>query len=277
LQSTTPPDAGPKDKDKERSMSTLSLGLRGSGLQSVDQPPAVSGARWSVAIHGVGLAALLASPLWAPVIAPDIAGNTKSILLQPVLTVPELPPEAPRVSLVRAGSPRNTAARAVTPATAVPPTTTPLTLDLNAGDVLDQAPGVVGDTSTGQDGPGGTGGAVGDCMLGAMCGTGTGPTTPAASEPVRVGGVIDEPKLIESRPPVYPSAAQSIGLSGFVILETHVGRDGHVIEAKILRGHPVFNDAAVESVKSRRYKPLLLNGVPTEFLLTVTMQFTIKR
>jgi hypothetical protein len=30
-------------------------------------------------------------------------------------------------------------------------------------------------------------------------------------------------------------------------------------------------------VRSRRYEPLLLNGVPTDFLITITVAFNLRR
>jgi TonB family protein len=44
---------------------------------------------------------------------------------------------------------------------------------------------------------------------------------------------------------------------------------------KVLRGHPLFDEAAQEAVKQWRYQPLLLNGEPTAFVVTVTFPFTL--
>ena len=52
---------------------------------------------------------------------------------------------------------------------------------------------------------------------------------------------------------------------------------GRVVEVKVLRGAPLFDDAAIAAVKQWRYQPLLLNGVPTEFILTVTLKFNLAR
>jgi len=60
-----------------------------------------------------------------------------------------------------------------------------------------------------------------------------------------------------------------------VIIEAVVGTDGRVKSAHILRGHGLLDDAALASVGQWRYQPLLLNGVPTEFVLTVTVTFSL--
>jgi len=46
--------------------------------------------------------------------------------------------------------------------------------------------------------------------------------------------------------------------------------------ARVLRGHALFDDSAVTAVKQWRYQPLLLNGQPTEFILTVTVLFNLR-
>jgi TonB family protein len=59
-----------------------------------------------------------------------------------------------------------------------------------------------------------------------------------------------------------------------VILEA-VDVRGHV-QRWVLRGAPLFDDAAMEAVKQWRYQPLLLNGQPTAFILTVTLRFNLE-
>jgi protein TonB len=89
--------------------------------------------------------------------------------------------------------------------------------------------------------------------------------------------VIHEPRLRESRSPVYPPIAQAAGVSGTVVLEARVGQDGRVKEVRITQGNALFDEAALASVRSRRYDALLLNGVPTEFLVTITVTFNLRR
>jgi protein TonB len=43
----------------------------------------------------------------------------------------------------------------------------------------------------------------------------------------------------------------------------------------LLRGQPILQEAAIEAVKQWRYQPLLLNGEPTPFVLTVTLLFNL--
>ena len=116
--------------------------------------------------------------------------------------------------------------------------------------------------------PGGVVGGVVGGLLG-------GPPPPPPVRVVRIGGQIIAPKLVKKVPPVYPPLATQGRISGIVILEAQVDVNGRVKTAKILRGHPIFDEAAVAAVTQWRYKPLLLNGEPTEFILTVTVFFNV--
>jgi protein TonB len=91
-----------------------------------------------------------------------------------------------------------------------------------------------------------------------------------------VGGEIRAPKRIEYVAPEYPLIASQAGVTGLVILEARVGTDGRVKEATVLRSHPIFDEAAKAAVMQWRYQPLLLNGITMEFILTVTVQFSLR-
>ena len=75
--------------------------------------------------------------------------------------------------------------------------------------------------------------------------------------------------------PQYPDLARQGRIQGIVVIEAHVGLDGRVKEARVLRGIPLLDDAALSAVRQWRYQPLLLNGQPFEFLLTVTLKFNL--
>jgi TonB family protein len=48
------------------------------------------------------------------------------------------------------------------------------------------------------------------------------------------------------------------------------------VNATVLRGVPVLDDAALEAVRKWAYTPTLLNGVPTPIIMTVTLRFMLK-
>jgi protein TonB len=65
-------------------------------------------------------------------------------------------------------------------------------------------------------------------------------------------------------------------LTGTVILEATVAADGTVESVRVLRSVSLLDKAAIDAVKQWRYSPLLINGIPTPFILSVTLQFSLK-
>ena len=93
---------------------------------------------------------------------------------------------------------------------------------------------------------------------------------------VRVGGSIKPPvKLVDARP-VYPDDAREARVQGVVILEVLVGPDGKVLDSRILRSIPMFDQAATDAVRQWVFTPTLLNGTPVKVLMTVTVNFTLQ-
>jgi protein TonB len=102
------------------------------------------------------------------------------------------------------------------------------------------------------------------------------PPPPPASKPVipvRIGGNLSAPALVKRVEPIYPDVALMAKVGGMVILEAVVGADGSVESVKILRSVKFLDNAALDAVKQWKYSPLILNGVPTPFILTVTLNF----
>jgi periplasmic protein TonB len=99
------------------------------------------------------------------------------------------------------------------------------------------------------------------------------PKTAAPAEPVRVGGVVREPRVTKLVSPIYPRLARQARVAGTVVLEAIVTADGKVAEIKVVSGHPLLVDAAINCVKQWEYEPTLLNGVPTPIILTARVHF----
>jgi protein TonB len=100
---------------------------------------------------------------------------------------------------------------------------------------------------------------------------------PARVEPVRIGGAVSAPRLIYRVEPEYPLIAVSAQIEGMVILEATVDHTGVVRDARVLRSRGVLDAPAISAVEQWRYEPLMLNGQPTPFVLTVTVSFSLSR
>jgi protein TonB len=90
---------------------------------------------------------------------------------------------------------------------------------------------------------------------------------------VRIGGTIPQPAILVRVDPVYPQVAVFAHVAGVVVLEATVDREGRVQSVRVLRSIPLLNQAAIDAVRQWRYAPLLLQGTPVPFILTVTVAF----
>jgi protein TonB len=104
------------------------------------------------------------------------------------------------------------------------------------------------------------------------------PPTPAPPRaPIRVGGQIQAPALAKRVEPIYPDLAVSARIRGVVILEANVDKDGRVVEVTVLRtANKLLDGAAITAVRQWQYRPLILNGLPEPFVLTVVLTFDLR-
>jgi TonB family protein len=96
--------------------------------------------------------------------------------------------------------------------------------------------------------------------------------------PVRVGGNIMQPRKLKHANPVYPAAMRDAGLDGLVPMEALIGADGMVASVRVLSAqvHPEFARAAESAVRQWVFSPTLLNGVPVEVQMTVSVRFSLE-
>jgi protein TonB len=97
------------------------------------------------------------------------------------------------------------------------------------------------------------------------------------SGPVRVDGqTVKSPMRLVNVNPVYPEEARAARIEGVVILEITIGENGSVTNARVLRSIPMLDQAAIDAVLQWVYEPTLLNGVPIEVAMTVTINFMLR-
>jgi TonB family protein len=76
---------------------------------------------------------------------------------------------------------------------------------------------------------------------------------------------------------VFPSSARSKGISGSVLLEAIIDTKGEVADLRIVRSVQDFDQAALDAVSRWVYTPSVANGVPTEVVMVVTVNFATSR
>ena len=99
---------------------------------------------------------------------------------------------------------------------------------------------------------------------------------PRPRQPLRAGGVVQDSKLIHRVEPVYPELARRTRAEAVIVMEVQIDEQGDVTDVSIARGHPLFDQAAIDAVKQWRYSPTLLNGEPVPVVTTVTIPFRIQ-
>jgi protein TonB len=220
----------------------------------------------SLIVHGAIIATLIVVPVLFDDFLPEPDNAVRAFFVAPAAIAPPPPPPPPPAAR----------APAVTRAPVVRPPTDSTPRFVAPVEIPDQIVPESG-IDLGVEGgvPGGVEGGVPGGVIGGIVG-GLPQETKEEVKYVRVGGNLKAPKLINQVQPEYPMLAQQARVQGFVILEARVGADGMVQSAHVLRSIPLLDEAAIAAVKQWRYKPLLLNGQPMPFVVSVTVVFKIQ-
>jgi protein TonB len=219
-----------------------------------------------VLLHSLLVTAVVIVPLWFYDSLPAPGEGVRAFFVTPAVAAPPPPPPPPPAAGVRVAPRAPVAPQPEEAAKFVAPLETPTEVKPEEGISLGVEGGV----------PGGVEGGVPGGVIGGIVGGLPQEAPPAAPKFVRIGGQIKAPELVKRIDPAYPELAKQARLSALVILEATVGTDGRVQDVTILRGAPIFDQDAIDAVRQWVYRPLLLNGVPTPFIVTVTLKFSFR-
>ncbi len=223
---------------------------------------------WAVAygVEGVLIGTLVLAPLVCPQSLPKV-------LFGGTMFEPAPPPPAGHASpLTRAKQPVKVNAMSA-----------PVVIPETIAKILEapvNPPADIGVASAGVTGglPGGAqGGIPGSTLLGLAPAAPPPPPPPEARLPrrIQVGGHVEAAKLVFQPKPEYPLLARLARIQGRVRLEAVIGRDGTIEDLKVIGGHPLLVNAALEAVRQWRYQPTLLNGKPVEVETEIDVNFIL--
>ena len=100
------------------------------------------------------------------------------------------------------------------------------------------------------------------------------PQEPKRPQRIRVGGLIEAPKLEHMVRPAYPEEARKRGAQGSVLLQAVISMKGEPLSLKVISSpDPALSQAALDAVQQWRYLPTLLNGEPIEVVTTIAVGF----
>ncbi|HEY7291632.1 MAG TPA: energy transducer TonB [Vicinamibacterales bacterium] len=142
--------------------------------------------------------------------------------------------------------------------------------------VLEQTNAQVDSHGPGQGGGAGTGRGAG---IGEGSGPGIGPGSGGGTGggPYRPGSGISPPRLLKEVKADYTEEARQRSISGNVVLEIVVRRDGSVGDVKVLQGLPSgLNDRAIAAVRQWRFSPAERQGTPVDVVVEVSVEFRLR-
>jgi protein TonB len=133
-------------------------------------------------------------------------------------------------------------------------------------------------TMTGVIGPEGMadgtrGGPLNDLF--SRIGTGPAPVKPPTPRTLSISSRLMAGNLLDKTVPQYPTIAKETHIQGTVVLQATIAKDGTIQNLRVINGPPMLQQAAIDAVRSWRYKPYLLNGEPVEVETTINVVFNL--
>ena len=123
---------------------------------------------------------------------------------------------------------------------------------------------------------GGTGaGGVPGGILGGL-GSGPAPVVKAAPQkPLRVSAGVVAGNKIGGVNPTYPPIAKAAHIQGTVVLSALISKQGTIEDLRVVSGPAMLRNAALEAVRTWRYKPYILNGQPVQVETQINVVFSL--
>jgi protein TonB len=226
----------------------------------------------SIFAHTLILAILILLPLYFTE-AIDLKQFTQTLLVAPPPPPPPPPPASPTVAKIRPVRRVFSSAGKLLAPTVIPERIAMLKEesipdDAGIGGVVGGVPGGV---------PGGQMGGVLGGIIGGVAGQTHLPPPPkmVPKAPVRVGGRVKAPRAISTPDPQYPALARGARIEGDVVIDAVIDTSGSVVEMRVVNGHPLLIQAAMNALKQWKYEPTYLNEEPISVQLFVTIRFRL--
>ena len=95
---------------------------------------------------------------------------------------------------------------------------------------------------------------------------------------VMTDDTVDQPPQPARRSPIeYPKKARKLGVTGYVLMNLLINKQGHVEKVKVLESDPegTFDDVAVAAVKTWEFKPAQYQGKPVKVWAKQKIRFDL--
>jgi TonB family protein len=103
------------------------------------------------------------------------------------------------------------------------------------------------------------------------------PPTGAVLQPriLPAAGELAEPVLLKQVMPDYPTPAKNSHVSGTVVLQAVIDKEGRPKDLKVVSGQVMLQQAALDAVRQWEYRPTIFNGEPVEVTTIITFVFDL--
>ena len=222
--------------------------------------------RWPAFASFALQAAIAATIILIPILHPEVAPLRAKLL---ELTAPP-PPTPPPPPPQRVHVDSSAASTSATP----PPMEAAITQGpriertLNPNGFTDTPPPIGAGMNMGNNAP---------SLIPGNSSTGAGPnivvTKPAP--PGRVSLGVNPGILLAPIQPIYPPIAKAAHQEGTVIVHAIISKTGRIESANAVSGPVMLQSAALDAIRVARYRPYLLDGLPTEVDTTFSVNFRL--
>jgi protein TonB len=87
---------------------------------------------------------------------------------------------------------------------------------------------------------------------------------------------VTPPRKVKDVRPQYPEHAQRQRIQGLIVMRSVIGESGCVINARVVRGVPELDWAAVAAVSQWAFEPSRIDGTPRAIVMTTTVSFSLR-
>jgi TonB family protein len=224
----------------------------------------------------------LRNPLPAPKLqrrGPDPQhASVPPVVIEPVRTTARAgqPPHVPAPNPAPAPTPVEKAREPRPSKVIVAPVVTAATSNQEQQGVIENARGTAPSPGRGDGGGAGTGVSTGNGE-GQGSGIGDGSGGGTGGGPYRPGSGIEPPRLVREVKADYTDEARRRNLTGDVVLEIVVRRDGSVGDVTVLQGlGSGLDQRAIAAVRQWRFEPARRRGAPVDVIVEVAVEFTLR-
>ena len=95
--------------------------------------------------------------------------------------------------------------------------------------------------------------------------------TALSGQPVNVSSDIMAANLLSAPKPSYPKLASLTHMQGDVVMQAVISKKGTVENLHVIKGHHLLRGAATSAVRTWRFRPYTVDGIPVEVATTVSV------